>query len=109
MKSNKNLFLTLIAAIIFALSPLSMLAGDNIILKSPEEYQVMKISPNGKWACGVYVDYGYSCYAFRWNLESGTVELLSNGDESEAWCVSDDGVVCGTYTDRTYNANHAAI
>ena len=109
MKSNKNLFLTLIAAIIFALSPLSMLAGDNIILKSPEDYQVMCISPNGKWACGVYNDYSYSSYAFRWNLESGAIELLSTGDESEAWCISDEGVVSGTFTDRTYNVNHAAI
>ena len=30
-----------------------------VILKSPNDYQILSISPNGKWACGVYNDYSY--------------------------------------------------
>ena len=109
MKTNRNALGILLAAMLLTLSPLSLLAGNHILLKSPEDYQVFTISPNGKWACGVYNDYSYSNYGFRWNLESGSIELLSTGDESEAWCISNDGVVCGTFTDRTYNENHAAV
>ncbi|MGN1263769.1 MAG: hypothetical protein ACI4TW_07005, partial [Prevotella sp.] len=74
-----------------------------VIMTSPEDYQVFAVSPNGKWACGNYSDYSYINHAFRWNLESGEIELLDTRYESEAWSVSDNGTVAGTFknTDDT--------
>ena len=73
-------------------------AGKNVIFTTPEEYQLFRISPNGQWACGMYVDYSNNTYAFRWNLVSGNIELLSTNEQSEAWSVSDNGVVAGACT-----------
>ncbi|MGM9712595.1 MAG: hypothetical protein ACI3Y5_00535 [Prevotella sp.] len=95
--NRKNILCVMLLAMLAWLSPLSLRAGKNVILKSPEEYQVMNMSPNGLWACGVYVDYSDSYYGFRWNLISGEVELLSSATQSEAWSISDDGVVAGCY------------
>ena len=70
----------------------------NVIFQTPEEYQILDISPNGKWACGIYIDYSDNYYGFRWNLLSGKTELLSTASQSEAWSVSNDGVVAGSVT-----------
>ena len=94
---RKNILCMMLLAILTWLSPLQMKAGKNVILKSPEEYQIMNISPNGQWACGVYVDYSDNYYGFRWNLISGEIELLSTASQSEAWSVSDNGIVAGNY------------
>ena len=94
---RKNILCMMLLAILTWLSPLQMKAGKNVILKSPEEYQIMNISPNGQWACGVYVDYSDNYYGFRWNLVSGEIELLSTASQSEAWSVSDNGIVAGNY------------
>ena len=72
-----------------------------IVLMSPPDYQVLAISPNGKWATGVYSDYAYSQRGFIWNLESNSIELLSTGEESQGWSVADDGTVCGSFTDHS--------
>ena len=53
-----------------------------VILKSPYEYKVLSISPNGKWACGTYTDYNSAQYGFRWNLESGEIDLLNPSSPS---------------------------
>ena len=94
---RKNILCMMLLAILTWLSPLQMKAGKNVILKSPEEYQIMNISPNGQWACGDYVDYSNTHYGFRWNLISGEIELLSTASQSEAWSVSDNGIVAGSY------------
>ena len=73
-------------------------AGKNVIFTTPEEYQLFRISPNGQWACGMYVDYSNNTYGFRWNLVSGNIELLSTNEQSEAWSISDNGVVAGACT-----------
>ena len=80
-----------------------------VILKSPYEYKVLSISPNGKWACGTYTDYNSAQYGFRWNLESDEVELLDATNESQAWSVADNGTVAGQFSDTDYKANHAPI
>lgn len=95
--NRKNILCVMLLAMLAWLSPLSLRAGKNVILKSPEEYQIMNISHNGQWACGNYVDYSDNYYAFRWNLVSGEIELLSTASQSEAWSVSDNGVVAGSY------------
>lgn len=95
MKSIKNITACALAA--FGAS-LAASAAD-VVMVSPAEYQVISISPNGKWACGVYVDYSQSYYGFRWDLESGTTELLSSSTESTAYCIANDGTVAGTYFD----------
>lgn len=80
-----------------------------VVMTAPENYQVMALSPNGKWACGTYVDYSNAQYAFRWNLESGTVELLSTTSESSAWGVADDGTVSGTFSDTEVYPNGVPV
>ena len=89
--------LALLAIALIAL-PSAIKAGQNVIFTTPEEYQIFRISPNGQWACGMYTDYSNNMYAFRWNLISGKTELLTTSDQSEAWSISNDGVVCGAYT-----------
>lgn len=79
-----------------------------IVMKTPNEFYILAASPNGKWACGAYVDDSNSTYAFRWNLESGEVEMLDAANESTAYSVSNDGLVVGTFTDYTYHTNGAA-
>ena len=79
-----------------------------LILHSPQDYQVYAISPNGEWACGVYVNYSNMGYGFRWNLLTDKVELLS-GDLclSEATAISNDGVVAGMFDNSEATDNGA--
>ncbi len=79
-----------------------------VVLKSPNDYQVLSISPNGKWACGNYSDFNASKYGFRWNLESDEIEMLDAAIESEAWSVSDNGIIAGMFSDTEYKSNHSA-
>lgn len=72
-----------------------------IVLVSPPDYQVLAISPNGKWATGVYSDYSNTQRGFLWNLETDQMELLSTSEESNGWSVADDGTVCGAFTDHS--------
>ena len=72
-------------------------ANKPVLLTTPAEYQLMNVSPNGKWACGDYVDYNDQVRGFLWNLQSGTFTLLSTLTESEAWAVSNDGTVVGVF------------
>lgn len=69
-----------------------------IMLKSPAQMQVMAVSPNGKWACGIIGDGVYTTpQAALWNLQTGEVTYLSN-EESYAQDVTDEGLVVGSYT-----------
>ena len=99
----------LLASLLVSAASLAQAASEPVIIKSPCDYQVLSISQNGKWACGVYNDYSYTNYGFLWNLESDEITMLSGADESEAWSVSDNGVVAGMYTDYNYNANGSKV
>lgn len=79
-----------------------------LILRSPQDYQVYAISPNGEWACGLYVNMNNMSYGFRWNLLSGETELLS-GDLclSGATAISNDGVVTGMFDNTEATDNGA--
>lgn len=79
------------------------------IMKAPNDYYIVGASSNGKWACGVYQDDSNEEYGFLWNLESGEIEMLDPSNPSEAFAVSDDGVVVGHYTDNTYKSNGASV
>ena len=96
--NKKQIKRTLLSLMLLLVLPCSSWAGKHVIFTTPEEYQLFRISPNGKWGCGMYVDYSNNTYAFRWNLVSGKIELLSTGDQSEAWSISDNGVVAGAIT-----------
>ena len=51
----KRQTLRILLAILFVVgTPLTMLAGKNIVLKTQEEYYLASISPNGEWACGMF-------------------------------------------------------
>ena len=92
----KRQTLRILLAILFVVgTPLTMLAGKNIVLKTQEEYYLASISPNGEWACGMFIDYSDNTFGFRWNLVTDKVELLSTIDNSEAWGISNDGTVAG--------------
>lgn len=77
----------------------------NIVISSPEDYQVLSLSHNGQWACGEYIDYSNKSYAFLWNLASGHIQLLGTATESECWAVSDNGIVSGTFTTTEASGN----
>lgn len=79
------------------------------VMTTPNEYRIIGASPNGKWACGVYADYGDERYGFLWNLESGEIELLNPASPSLAYAVSDNGIVVGEFTDYTYRSNGASV
>lgn len=67
-----------------------------ITLQSPNSHEVLNLSPNGKWACGIFVD-GVP-RAYLWNLETNErICLGTKGDDSRAYGVSDNGVVCGEF------------
>ena len=80
-----------------------------IVMKTPNEFQILAASGNGKWACGTYSDYSNEQYGFLWNLETGEIEMLDPSKPSVAWAVSDDGLVVGTYEDTSYKSNGAAV
>lgn len=69
----------------------------------------MYISANGKWAAGVYYDYSYNPYAFRWNLESGKIEMLSSLNFSLPSGISDEGVVAGQFYSSEITNNGSTV
>lgn len=79
-----------------------------LVMVTPSDYNIMAASPNGKWACGMYFDSGNEAYGFRWKLESGEIDLLNPWSPSQAYSVSNDGVVVGLYTDNSYKKNGAS-
>lgn len=79
-----------------------------LVMVTPSDYNIMAASPNGKWACGMYFDSGNEAYGFRWKLESGEIDLLNTSSPSQAYSVSNDGVVVGLYTDNGYKKNGAS-
>ena len=99
MKSNR------ILSTLFAVLASSVAAAwadtTPIVLVAPPDYQVMALSPNGKWATGIFSDYSYAQRGFLWNLESNTFELLSTSEESSGWAVANDGTVCGSFKDHS--------
>lgn len=79
-----------------------------LVLRSPQDYQVYAISPNGEWATGVYVNYSNMGYGFRWNLVTDKVELLSSDlCLSEGTAISNEGVVVGMFDDPEATDNGA--
>ena len=105
MKKIKNLTLStiLIAA------PLCGIHAAQVVYTTPSNYQVFSISPNGQWACGVYLDANNTSYGFRWNLNTGSIEMLNPTDESTAWDIANDGTVAGTFGDTSITHNHAPV
>lgn len=79
-----------------------------LVMVTPSDYNIMAASPNGKWACGMYFDSGNEAYGFRWNLESGEIDLLNPSSPSQDYSVSNNGVVVGLYTDNGYKKNGAS-
>lgn len=81
-----------------------------LLLKGLPEYQLTGMSPNGQWACGVFADYNYNYYAFRWNLRSGQIELVDGGTEpSEAYQISNDGKMAGNAYTTAITSNGSSV
>lgn len=83
----------------------------HLVLSTPEvdvEYQIMSMSPNGKWACGTINDGNYR--GFLWNLTSGEiVETSAAGDISIALSVDDSGTIAGTFTTTEGTPNNTPM
>ena len=100
---------TLTLTTILLAAPFCGLSASQVVLNTPSNHQVLSVSPNGKWACGVYTDANNTPYGFRWNLETGTIEMLSSTDESTAWDIANDGTVSGNFADTSITFNHAPV
>ena len=86
---------TLVMAMILAISALA--DKGSIILTSPANFQVLAVSPNGKWACGISGDGITSTEkGVLWNLETNEFTYLSTSGSSTAYDVADDGTVVGS-------------
>ena len=86
---------TLVVAMILAISALA--DKGSIILTSPANFQVLAVSPNGKWACGISGDGITSTEkGVLWNLETNEFTYLSTSGSSTAYDVADDGTVVGS-------------
>ena len=99
----------LFASLLLSGAALAQTSVPPFVMKTPVEYYIISASGNGKWACGVYVDYSDNNYGFLWNLESGEIEMLDASNPSVAYSVSDNGVVVGQFTDNTYKSNGASV
>ena len=99
----------LLASLLVSGATFAQTSVSPVVIKTPNEFRIIAASGNGKWACGVYADASDERYAFRWNLESGEVELLNPAYPSVAYSVSDDGVVVGQFSDHTYKSNGASV
>lgn len=85
----------LFAAILVAISVFAEKGA--IVLTSPVNFQVLAISPNGQWACGISGDGMTSTEkGVLWNLQTGEFTYLSTSGSSTAYDVADDGTVVGS-------------
>lgn len=77
-----------------------------LVLYSPSELQVMSVSPNGKWACGIQGDGSNTMLqGVLWNLETGELTYLSSINPSEAYDVNDEGIVVGNFYSEDVQGN----
>lgn len=98
----------MLAVVCWLLIDASYVCASNVALSTPGNFQVLSLSPNGKWACGVFVDAASNTYPFRWNLESGSIDILG-AEPGTAWDVANDGTVSGDYPDTEVQENHASV
>ena len=86
---------TLLVAVLLAISAFAEKGAT--VLTSPVNFQVLAVSPNGKWACGISGDGITSTEkGVLWNLETGEFTYLSTSGSSTAYDVADDGTVVGS-------------
>lgn len=72
------------------------------------EYDILHVSGNGKWACGVINNGTFSGWV--WNLTTGQLtELTQVGVPSMAMQVSNNGIVAGTFLDTRATGNGASV
>ncbi len=90
----KKLF---IASLVALMSLSAFAEQGTMILTSPPAVQLLAVSPNGKWACGISGDGITSTEkGVLWNLETGELTYLSTSGSSTAYDVADDGTVVGS-------------
>jgi len=76
-------------------------------LTTPADYQIISMSENGQWACGLYSSDYATFYGFCWNLTSGKIDLFEG--DTEAYAVSNDGTVVGSYTSNKLTGSATTI
>lgn len=86
----------------------SFAENGNLSIRTPNPAQVLCVSPNARWACGI--DLGTPLRGFLWNLETGEYTVLSPlSEESRAFGVSNDGIVAGSFMNPYLTDNGAKI
>lgn len=81
-----------------------------LVMYGLTDYQLTGLSPNGKWACGTFSNGASALFAFRWDLTTNEIVVLSTGnEETTAFSVSDNGVVVGTFPDKEVTVNKAPV
>lgn len=90
-------FYKLAVGLLMALSAALSMDAENVVITVPSDFQVLAMSPNGKWACGVFLDASQTAIPFRWNLETDQVEIIGDQTESIAWGIANDGTVSGNF------------
>lgn len=104
-KQNLILCAALASMTAVAQNGYQVLVGPDVL----EEYQVINMSPNGKWACGV-INEGGSTRGWRWDLISGEmIELGARGEQITAMDVSNNGVVVGSFPSSEATPNGVAV
>lgn len=79
----------------------------HILLTTPGDCQMLGMSSNGRYVCGVEIE---GARSFLWDLHTNEFTWLStNSDISYAFAVSDNGIVAGSYGNTTVTANGAKV
>jgi len=90
---------TLLTAALLCGSLSSLLHAEEkgvLYLSTPINYQVLSISENGDWACGIQYDENTgTSIGFRWSLVTGKIETL--GNDTYAYSISNDGTIAGSF------------
>lgn len=81
-----------------------ILVGPDVLV----EYQLVSMSPNGKWACGNVND--GDGRGFIWDIENNEItQIASLGTTAPVLDVANDGTMVGLFTTNEATANGAAL
>lgn len=98
----KKVFVSICLAM---MSMAGMAATSPVIMYGKPNQTVTSISSNGRWACGVQSDGTNPNVAFVWDLDANEITPL--GMDTQAYGVSDDGIVVGVFPSSEESSNGA--
>lgn len=78
-----------------------------LVIQGQALHEVLGISPNGKWACGIYDNNGEN-KAYAWDIENNRFTYFGEG-MSQAWGIANDGTICGIFVTSEVAKNGAPV